>query len=84
MLKKKFCFEMRTVTNSNPERDFFSFIKTKKVCRCFASLSSEHFTHGMYITAFIRPSDVTNSNRSCSMKEKMPKFSGAVSPSPSR
>ena len=35
------------------------YIKTKKVCRCFASFSSEqeHFTHGMYMTALIRSSD---------------------------
>ena len=47
----------------------FFFVKTKKVCRCFASLSSEreYFIHGMYITALIRPSDVKivteNSNK---------------------
>ena len=52
---------MRTVTKWNPERDFFSFfVKTKKVCRCFASSEQEHFIHGMYITALIRPSDVKN------------------------
>ena len=42
---------------------FFQFyVKTKKVCRCFASFSSEqpHFTHGMYITALIFHSDVKN------------------------
>ena len=29
------------------------YVKTKKVCRCFANFSSEqeHFTNGMYITA---------------------------------
>ena len=38
------------------------YVKTKKVCRCFARFSSEqaHFTHGMYITALILPSDVKN------------------------
>ena len=38
------------------------YVKTKKVCRCFASFSSEqeHFTHGMYMTALIHPSDVKN------------------------
>ena len=32
----------------------------KKVCRCFASISSEqeHFTRVMYMTALIRPLDV--------------------------
>ena len=36
------------------------YVKTKKVCKCFASFSSEqeHFTHGMYITALILPSHV--------------------------
>ena len=34
------------------------------MCRCFASFSSEqeHFTHGMYMTALIRSSDVKQSN----------------------
>ena len=47
------------------------YVKTKKVCRCFASFSSEqaHFTHDMYITALILPSDVKKLNPSCSMKE---------------
>ena len=38
------------------------YVKTKKVCRCFANFSSErtHFTHGMYITALIRPPDLKN------------------------
>ena len=52
---------MRTVTKSNPEQDFFSFnVKTKIVCRYFASCSSEqeHLTHGMYMSVLIRPSDV--------------------------
>ena len=52
---------MRNVTKSNPERDFIQFyVKMKKVCRCFASFSSEqnHFTHGMYMTSLIHPSDV--------------------------
>ena len=41
------------------------FAKTKKVCRCVANFSSEqeHFTHGMYITALIRPSDVKKPDR---------------------
>ena len=42
------------------------YVKTKKVCRCFASFDSfasfsseqEHFTHGMYMTALICPSDI--------------------------
>ena len=47
------------------------YVKTKKVCRCFASFSSEQeqFTHGMYMATLIRSSDVKQSNRSCSMKE---------------
>ena len=46
------------------------YVKTKKVCKCFTSFSSEqaHFTHGMYITALIRPSHVKKSNRSCSIR----------------
>ena len=46
-----------------PRTRFLQFyVKTKKVCKCFASFSSEqaHFTHGMYITALIRPSHVKN------------------------
>ena len=52
------------------------YVKTKKRCRCFASFSSEqaHFTHGMYITALILPSDVKKSNRSCFMKELCQRF----------
>ena len=52
---------MRTITKSNPERDFSSIMsKSKKVCGSFASFSSEkeHFTRGMYMTALICPSDV--------------------------
>ena len=51
-----------------PRTGFLDFyVKTKKVCRCFTSFSSEqeHFT----MTALIRPSDVKQSNRSCSMRE---------------
>ena len=46
------------------------YVKTKKVCKCFASFISEeaHFTHGMYITALIRPSHVKKSNQSCSIR----------------
>ena len=63
---------MRTVTKSNPERDFFSFMsKRRKLCKCFASFSSEqaHFTHGMYITNSSYPSFAPKkSNRSCSIR----------------
>ena len=47
------------------------YVKTKKVCRYFASFSSEQelFSHGMYVIVPIRPLDVKNRNRSCSMKE---------------
>ena len=51
-----------------PRTGFLQFyVKTKKVCKCFASFSLEqaHFTHGMYITAFIRPSHV---KKSCSIR----------------
>ena len=54
-----------------PRTGFLQFyVKTKKVCKCFASFSSEqaHFTHGMYITALICPSHVKKSNRSCSIR----------------
>ena len=46
-----------------PRTRFLQFyVKTKKVCRCFANFSSEqeNFTHGMYITALSRASDVKN------------------------
>ena len=46
-----------------PRTGFCQFnVKTKKVCICFASFSTEqeHFSHDMYITAVIRPSDVKN------------------------
>ena len=48
---------MRTVTKLNQVQ---FYVKTKKVCRCFANISSEqeHFTHGMYKTALIHASDV--------------------------
>ena len=55
-----------------PRTGFLQFyVKMKKECRCYASFSSEqeHFTHGMYMTALIRPSCVNKWNRSCSMKE---------------
>ena len=55
-----------------PRTGFLQFyVKTKKVCRCFASFNSEqeHFIHDMYMTALIRPWDVKKFNRSCSMKE---------------
>ena len=55
-----------------PRTGFLQFyVKMKKVCRCFASFSSEqeHFTLGMYMAALIRLSHATKSNRSCSRKE---------------
>ena len=58
-VEKNFAKEMRTVAKSNPERDFFNFMsKRRKYAAVFYSLSSEqeHFTHGMYIRALIRPS----------------------------
>ena len=56
---------------SQIEPRFLQFkVKTKKICKCFASFSSEqaHFTHGTHITALIRPSHVKKSNRSCSIR----------------
>ena len=44
-----------------PRMGFLQFyVKTNEVCKCFASFCSEqgHCTHGMYITALIRPSHV--------------------------
>ena len=54
-----------------PRTRFLQFyVQTKKVCKCFASFSSEQaqFTHGMHITTLIRPSHVKKSNRSCSIR----------------
>ena len=54
-----------------PRTGFLQFyVKMKKVCKCFASFSSEqaHFTHGIYMTALIRPSHVKKMNRSCSIR----------------
>ena len=56
----------------NARTGFLQFyVKMKRVCRCFASFSSEHehFTHDMYMTALICLLNVKKSNRSCSMKE---------------
>ena len=50
-VKEGFALRLRTVTNSNPVRDFFSFMsKRRKFADVFASFSSEHehFTHGMF------------------------------------
>ena len=71
-VEKKLCFEMKTVTKSNQEQDFFSFMsKRRKYADVLPVFSSrqEHFTHDMYMTALIHTSDVKKSNRSCSMKE---------------
>ena len=60
-VEKSFVDENRS--QIEPRTGFFQFyVKTNKVCKCFASLSSEqeHFTHCMYITALIRPSLVKN------------------------
>ena len=62
MLKKALLWD-EDRNQFKPSTGFLQFyVKTMKVCRCFASFSSEHehFTHGMYITALIRPSDVKN------------------------
>ena len=68
---KKALFVDENRNQIEPRTGFLQFyVKTKKVCKCFASFSSEqaHFTHGMYITALIRPSHVKKSNRSCSVR----------------
>ena len=68
---KKALFVDENRNQIEPRTGFLQFyVKTKKVCKCFASFSSEqaHFTHGMYITALIRPSHVKKSNRSCSIR----------------
>ena len=71
MVLKKALFVDENSSQIEPRTGFLQFyVKPKKVCRCFASFSSEqaHFTHGMYITALIRPSHVKKSNRSCSIR----------------
>ena len=60
---KKALFLDENRNQIEPRTGFLQFyVKTKKVCKCFASFSSEqaHFTHGMYITALILPLDVKN------------------------
>ena len=62
MLKKALLWD-EDRNQIEPRSGFFQFyVKTRKVCRCFASFSSEqkHFTHGMYIKALILPSDIKN------------------------
>ena len=61
MVSKKALFVDENRNQIEPRTEFRQFyVKTKNVCKCFASFSSEqaHFTHGMYITALIRPSHV--------------------------
>ena len=68
---KKALFVDENRNQIEPRTGFLQFyVKTKKVCKSFASFSSEqaHFTHGMYITALIRPSHIKKSNRSCSLR----------------
>ena len=67
---KKVLFVDENRNQIEPRTGFLLFyVKTKKVCKRFASFSSEqaHFTHGMYIAALILPSHVKKSNRSCSI-----------------
>ena len=72
-VEKKLCFETGTVTKSNSERDFFSFMsKPRKYADVLPVLAQNKsiFTHGMYMAALICSSDVKKkSNQSCSMKE---------------
>ena len=68
---KKALFVDENRSQIEPRTRFLQFdVKTKKVCKCFASFSSEqaHFTHGMHTTALIRPSHVIKSNRSCPIR----------------
>ena len=63
MVLKKALFVDENRNQIEPRTEFLQFyVKTKNVCKCFASFSSEqaHFTHGMYITALIPPSHVKN------------------------
>ena len=57
-VEKKLCFEVRTVTKSNPERDFFSFMsKRGKYADVLPVLAQKK---SILLTALIRPSDVKN------------------------
>ena len=60
MLKKALLWDENRNQNEHTTGFLQFYVKTKKVCRCFASFSpeQEHFTHGMYMTALIRSSDV--------------------------
>ena len=61
------------------------YVKTKKVCRCFASFSSEqeHFTHGMFIAALIPLSDIKKIRPIMYYEGILPNFLGVVAPTPS-
>ena len=78
---KKLCFEMSEYRNQIEHRTGFLqfYVKTKKVCRCFASFSSEqaHFTHGMYVKALILPSDVKKIEPIMFYEGTVPKILGA-------
>ena len=66
-----------------PRTGFLQFnVKTKKVCICFASFSSEqeHFSHAMFITALIRPSDIKKIEPIMCYEGMKPKSSGAIVP----
>ena len=84
---KKLCFEMRTITKSNPLRDFFSLMlkrrKYAEVLPVFAQNKSILHLAYMYITAIVRPSDVKKTKPIMFYERMMLKFSGAVAPSPS-
>ena len=83
MVLNKTLFGDENRSQNEPRMGFLQFyVKTKKVCKCFASFSSEqaHFTHDMYITALIRPSHVKN--EPIMFYKKLCQFSGAVGPSP--
>ena len=58
---EKSCFEMRTVTKSNHERYFFSYMsKRRKYADVLLVLAQNKSILHMYIISLIRPSDVKN------------------------
>ena len=72
MLKKALLWDADR-NQIEPRTGFLQFnVKTKKVCICFASFSSEqeHFSHDVYIAALYSSfGRKKNPNRSCSMKK---------------
>ena len=67
---KKALFVDENRNQIKPRTGFLQFhVKTKKVCKCFASLSqNKRILHMACVTALIRPSHEKRSNRSCSIR----------------